>query len=251
MELRAQQAALAPSEVLLQYYSTLLHSLGPQRWWPARTRLEVIVGAILTQNTNWRNAELALEGLRKARRLTWRGLRQASVDDIEKCIRPAGFYRQKARTIRNFVEWLKRAYGGSLNVLFAQPPTALRQQLLALKGLGPETADAIIVYAGKLPSFVADAYTRRILSRHALLPTIASYAVTQEFLHDHLPSDPALFNEFHALLVEVGKRHCKRQAPECTGCPLESYLPNTPHRQIEEQPLRRQDAELFAEQQNS
>jgi endonuclease-3 related protein len=221
-----QLVAQPPGATLERYYSTLLCHFGPQGWWPARTRLEIILGAILTQNTTWHNAARALKRLREARRLHWPGLRKASVAELEECVRPAGFYRQKAQAIRNFVSWLARAHHGSLRVLFSQPAAELRRQLLNLPGLGPETVDAIILYAGGEPFFVADAYTRRILSRHGLLSRTASYAAAQQFLHEHLPADAALFNEFHALLVEVGKMHCQRQAPQCDACPLQVFRPH-------------------------
>jgi endonuclease-3 related protein len=225
MELSASLRPAAPRDVLGRYYSALLHRLGPQGWWPARTRFEVILGAILTQNTTWHNAALALKRLRKAGLLSLGRLRQVPLARVESAIRPAGFFRQKARTLRSFLDWLGIAHGSSLNSLFATPPATLRRELLELKGLGPETADAILLYAGRQPFFVADAYTRRILARHAQVPPDASYAAVQQFLHRHLPADTALFKEYHALLVEVGKRYCKRQAPRCDACPLQEFLP--------------------------
>ncbi len=226
MELEAQPPETPPGRTLQHYYSALFQRFGPQRWWPARTRLEVILGAILTQNTNWNNAALALKNLRQGGLLRGESLRRVSLEDLGRLVRPAGFYRQKARTIHSFVEWLLARHRGSLHSLFAQPPQELRRQLLELRGLGPETADAIILYAGKMPFFVADAYTRRILARHGLLPASADYASAQTFLHRHLPAKAGLFNEFHALLVEAGKRHCKRQVPKCDGCPLAPFLPD-------------------------
>jgi endonuclease-3 related protein len=211
-------------ETLRRLYETLLESFGPQGWWPARTRWEVIWGAILTQNTAWRNVTLALKNLRKAGLLAWPGMRQASLRQLEALIRPAGFYRQKAQTLRNFADWLAQAHGGSLAALFSQGPARARQQLLSCKGIGPETADAILLYSGRLPVFVADAYTRRVLSRHELLPPQADYASAQLFLHQHLPADPAIFNEFHALLVEVAKRYCRRRVAHCEQCPLSKFL---------------------------
>ncbi len=227
MSILAQEPENSPGGTLREYYSTLLQRLGPQWWWPARTRLEVIVGAILTQNTSWRNATLALAKLRKAGRLSWGGLRKASLAELENCVRPAGFYTQKARTIRNIVLWLGRRHRGSLNALFSLPASEVRAQLLSLKGLGPETADAILLYAGRQPFFVADAYTRRILSRHGLFSEATSYGEAQRYLHQHLPADHRVYNEFHALLVEVGKQYCKRQAPACKQCPLAPYLPDS------------------------
>jgi endonuclease-3 related protein len=211
-------------ETLRRFYETLLESLGPQGWWPARTRWEVIWGAILTQNTTWRNATLALKNLRKAGLLTWQGMRQASLRELEALIRPAGFYRQKAQTLRNFANWLAQAHGGSLGALFSQGVARARQQLLSCRGIGPETADAILLYSGRQPVFVADAYTRRVLSRHELFPPEADYAAAQLFLHQHLPADPAMFKEFHALLVEAAKRYCQRRAALCEKCPLRKFL---------------------------
>lgn len=228
MESEAQQTGTPAGVTLQHYFSVLFRRFGPQRWWPARTRLEVILGAILTQNTNWNNAALALKNLRQTGRLRWKSLRQASIAELEEDVRPAGFYRQKARTIRSFVDWTVARHRGSLNSLFALPPRELRRQLLELRGLGPETADAIVLYAGKKPFFVADAYTRRILARHGLLPASVDYATAQAFLHRHLPASAGLFNEFHALLVEAGKRYCKRLAPDCGSCPLAPFLPGSP-----------------------
>jgi endonuclease-3 related protein len=225
MQRVVKQPGIPASELLPRYYSALRARFGPQQWWPARTRLEVILGAILTQNTTWHNATLALRNLRKSRLLSWQALRRACLSGLEACVRPSGFYRQKARTIRDFVDWLSREHAGSLGRLFFLPTDELRRRLLDLRGLGPETVDAIILYAAQRPLFVADAYTRRVLARHGLVSDAADYHQTQEFLHAHLPPDASLFNEFHALLVEVGKRYCKPQSPRCAGCPLEEFLP--------------------------
>ncbi len=219
------QPAIEPSKLLRRYYDSMLREFGPQHWWPARTRLEVILGAILTQNTSWQNAALAIKGLRQAGFLSLVGLKRARRNEIEIAIRPAGFYRQKARTIRNFLDWLDDHCPGSLARMFRRPGAQLRQELLEIQGLGPETVDAILLYAGNLPFFVADAYTRRILARHELLPEGIGYEQTRRFLHAHLPSDAQLFNEFHAQLVETGKRHCWRSSPNCLACPLERFLP--------------------------
>jgi endonuclease-3 related protein len=152
-------------------------------------------------------------------------LRSTNRSELESLIRPAGFFRQKAGAIGSFLEYLQGSHQGSLARLFARPGEELRRDLLGLKGFGPETVDAILVYAGRYPYFVADAYTRRVLARHELVPPDAGYAEVQALLHQHLAADPALFNEYHALLVKVGKRYCKRQAPHCEGCPLEEFLP--------------------------
>lgn len=226
MRRASEQKVVAPGETLRRFHTTLLESFGPQGWWPARTRWEVIWGAILTQNTTWRNATLALKNLRKARLLAWRPLRQVPLRELEQMIRPAGFYRQKARTLHNFANWIGQAHGGSLDSLFSLGSARARTQLLALKGIGPETADAILLYSGRLPVFVADAYTRRVLARHQFLSPTADYASAQEFLHLHLPPDESLFNEFHALLVEAAKRFCHRNVAHCEECPLGKFLEN-------------------------
>jgi len=225
MGLKAENSRREREDALLRYHGELFRRLGPQKWWPARTRLEMILGAVLTQNTNWRNAAMALRSLRRAGLLRLPRLRRASQADLERHIRHAGFFRQKARTIRDFLDYLAYTYHDSLAAMFARPAKALRRELLSIRGLGPETVDAILLYAGRQPFFVADAYTRRILARHALLPPDAGYSQAQEFLHRQLPREPALFNEFHALLVEVGKRYCPRRAPRCAACPLRPFLP--------------------------
>jgi endonuclease III related protein len=218
-----------PGAALRAFYAKMLSQLGPQDWWPARSRLEIIVGAILVQNTAWQNATLALKRLRVSGLLSLARLQKASPAEIETCVRPAGFFRQKARTIRNFLDWLERDCQGSLVNLFALQPKEARGRLLGIKGLGPETVDAILLYAGGHAIFVADSYTRRVLARHRMVHPEADYDDVQSFMHRHLPSKPDLFNEYHALLVSVGKQYCRRPAPQCTDCPLEGFLgPNQP-----------------------
>ncbi|HLY63764.1 MAG TPA: endonuclease III domain-containing protein [Terriglobia bacterium] len=224
MRSAAWKTTLGPGGALLAFYDKMLSEFGPQGWWPARSRLEVIVGSILVQNTAWQNAALALKHLRARGLLSLTRLRKASRTEIEICVRPAGFFRQKAGTIRNFLDWLEVACQGSLGKMFELQPEEARQRLLGIKGLGPETVDAILLYAGGHPFFVADSYTRRVLARHKIVGGKANYDQVQRFLHRHLPPDPDLFNEYHALLVEVGKRHCKRPSPECLDCPLEGFL---------------------------
>jgi endonuclease-3 related protein len=191
----------------------------------ARTRLEVILGAILVQNTAWTNAARAIRRLRGAGFLNLKSLRSLSQLELEAYIRPAGFYRQKGQTIRNFIFWLERRHGGALARLFRADAEVAREEMLQIKGLGPETVDAILLYAGRHPFFVADAYTRRILWRHGLVGETDGYGRVQQFLHQHLPHDHGIFNEFHALLVEVGKRYCRRAVPDCQSCPLQEFLP--------------------------
>jgi endonuclease III related protein len=168
------------AETIRLYYETLFSAWGCQHWWPAESRFEMIVGAYLTQNTAWTNVDKALRNLRAARLLTIDGIRRASTQKIEQLIRPSGYFRQKAQRLKIFVGFLDKHYGGSLSKMFARPTTELRNELLALNGVGPETADSILLYAGNHPAFVVDAYTRRILERHEIVPADASYEEVRE-----------------------------------------------------------------------
>src|SRR5437899_2056965 len=166
---------LSPEENIAAIYSILAKAWGRQHWWPAKSRFEVIVGAYLTQNTSWRNVEIAMRELRTARVLSVDGIRNISLPRLERLIRSSGYFRQKARKLKTFVSCLDRWYGGSLNRMFAQPTAELREQLLSLNGVGPETADSILLYAGQHPVFVVDAYTRRLAERHGILSDKVSY----------------------------------------------------------------------------
>lgn len=216
--------ASAKEGKLHRYYLRLLEAFGPQGWWPAETRLEVVLGAILTQNTTWRNAASAIARLRDAGMLDLARLSEVRPGRLQSLIKPAGFFRQKACTIQGLLLWLNEAHGGSLDRMFSQRPEHLRAGLLQIKGLGPETVDAILLYAGGKPFFVADAYTRRILARHGILAYDADYNEAQQTIHRSLKRDTAVYNEFHALLVEAGKRYCRREVAQCGGCPLEAFL---------------------------
>ena len=204
---------------LLRLYDRLHRRYGPQRWWPARSRFEVVVGAILTQNAAWRNAERAIERLRAAGALDHHAVLRVAPARLAALLRPSGTFRLKARRLRAFAEHVARRHGGHLGRLLALPLPELRAELRGILGIGPETADAIALYAAGRPIFVVDAYTRRILARHRLVAADADYETVQALLMGHLPHDPALFNEFHALLVRVAKDHC-RTRPRCEGCPL-------------------------------
>jgi endonuclease III related protein len=205
---------------LEQIFELLAGAYGPQRWWPARTSTEVVVGAILTQNTAWTNVQRAIIQLRKARCLTFAALRDIAEDDLAELIRPSGTFRVKAKRLKAFVDVLWRDHGGSLKRMLAGDVDEARHRLLAIHGVGRETADAILLYAGGRASFVIDAYTMRILKRHFLIDDSADYESTRDLFQKHLPSDAVIFNEYHALLVQVGKRHCRKSA-NCDGCPLE------------------------------
>lgn len=208
---------------LRRYYRRLLNAYGPQHWWPAESRFEVIIGAILTQNTSWKNVERAILNLKREGLGSPEAMRHVSVRRLAAVIRPSGTFNIKADRLKSFVRFLMDRYGGDLNRLFEEPTDILRRRLLDVKGIGPETADSILLYAGGHPVFVIDAYTRRILGRHRLFPTQASYDRLQRFLMIHHRAEGEVYNEFHALLVKVGKEHC-RSKPACLDCPLEVFL---------------------------
>lgn len=250
------------------YYRVLFRAWGPQHWWPAQSRFEVIVGAYLTQNTAWTNVEKALVNLREARLLSVCGIRRVPLAELEQLIRPAGYFRQKAKRLKLFVAFLDHHYNGSLAKLFARPTQKLREELLNLHGIGPETADSILLYAGNHPVFVVDAYTRRILARHEILPektdydeirglfekslapvaeSVAESSQTARQLEAGLPGavhPPSamsmakrtalaqVYNEMHGLIVGIGKNYCRKREPLCKACPLYAFLPGGTLREI-------------------
>ncbi len=252
----------AKQDAIRAYYRTLIRAWGHQHWWPARTRFEVIIGAYLTQNTAWTNVELALRNLRAAGILSLKGIRNVPQAELESLVRPSGYFRQKAGRLKTFVAFLDQRYRGSLARMFAQPPEKLRQELLALNGVGPETADSILLYAGRHSVFVVDAYTRRILHRHGILPEDIAYEDVRKLVEralatlaeeDCAPTDPPSaqpednlagaahppspmslatrsplaqrYGEMHALMVGVGKNYCVKSNPRCEHCPLRLFLP--------------------------
>lgn len=204
---------------LLEIYRLLRAARGHLDWWPARTPFEVALGAILTQNTAWSNVERALENLRRARALSYRGLLRLPRSRLEELLRPSGYFRQKAARVERFLHLIRDEYGGSPARLFAQPLEVLRPRLLAVNGIGPETADSIGLYAAGHPIFVVDAYTRRLLLRHGLMDGRPSYDAMQAFFQQRLPREAELYNDFHAQIVILGKDHCRARA-RCEGCPL-------------------------------
>ncbi len=224
------RARPAPSPLrrrLLRLYEALLVRFEPQGWWPARSAFEVVVGAILTQGTAWVNVERAIRRLRAAGALRPAALRALGLRRLATLVRPAGYYRVKARRLQAFLRHLHRRHGGDLRRWLRRPVAELRAELLSIPGIGPETADSILLYAAGRPVFVVDAYTRRILARHRLVPPEVDVAQLQALFHRHLPRDPALFNEYHALLVRVAKEYC-RARPRCEGCPLRFDLRGRP-----------------------
>jgi endonuclease-3 related protein len=212
---------------LLRWHVRLLDRFGPQRWWPGRSAFEVAVGAILTQHTAWTGAARAVAALRARGLLRPEALAAVAERDLAALVRPAGTYQVKARHLLAYARWLQARFAGRVDGLRRAPLAALRRDLLRVPGIGHETADAILLYAAGRPVFVADGYVRRVLARHRLLPRAAGYEQARAFVEAHLPSDPALFNELHALLVAVGKAHC-RTVPICEDCPLRRDLAGRP-----------------------
>ncbi len=204
-----------------QAYNLLFNYYGGQNWWPAESDFEVLVGAVLTQNTNWGNVEKALTVLKQRGLLTYERLSLLSVDEIAPLIRSSGYYNLKAARLRNLFNLIDSEYEGDFSLFQQAELYQLRQQLLSVKGIGPETADSILLYACHKPSFVVDAYTHRIFSRHNLVPEECDYHSLQESFTSSLDEDVALYNEYHALIVQVAKDFCKKKEPLCAGCPLE------------------------------
>jgi endonuclease-3 related protein len=252
---------VSTDEQIRSYYAALCSRWGAQHWWPAETQFEIIVGAYLTQNTAWSNVERALTNLRNAGALSLDSVRRMRLRTLERLIRPSGYFRQKALRLKIFVAFLDNNYDGSLEKMFAQPTEQLRAELLSLNGVGPETADSILLYAGNHPVFVVDAYTRRILDRHAILSDKSPYEQIRELFQAALsplaeapqhkiavppqlsgtrgaahPSSPMstakrtalvqIYNQMHGLIVGVGKNHCGKSHPKCDECPLHSFLPS-------------------------
>ncbi len=203
-------------------YRLLYEEYGPQGWWPGDSQLECIVGAILTQNTAWSNVEKAINNLKRLNLISVDKLKLLTTQELARLIRPSGYYNQKAHKIKSFLEFLSSSYEDSLEKMFDEEVNLLRNRLLEIKGIGPETADCILLYGGDKPVFVVDTYTYRILSRHGLVPEHTNYDEMQEIFMDALENIPEIFNEYHALLVKAGKEHCKRSNPICAGCPLKS-----------------------------
>lgn len=204
-------------DILKSIYNKLYKFFGPQQWWPAKTKFEVMVGAILTQNTAWQNVEKSIAKLKEKNLLSLHKLLKLSTPRLASLIKSCGYYNIKAKRLKNFLKFTKEK--GGLAKFFKKDPLVLRRELLEVNGIGQETADSILLYAGNLPFFVVDAYTKRILYRHNLIAKKADYAYIQKLFMDNLGHDVSLFNEYHALLVKVGKDYCKKN-PDCRNCPL-------------------------------
>jgi len=208
---------------LEKVYKTLYTHYGPQYWWPAESRFEVILGAILTQNTNWKNVEKAIANLKEKNLLSSKALQKLPQKRLATLIRPSGYFNIKADRIKSFLHFLESLYGGDLQRMFREKTGTLREKLLSVKGVGPETADSILLYAGCRPVFVVDAYTRRILSRHGLVDAGIGYEDLRALFESHLEPDLRTFKEFHGLIVWTGKDFCRKR-PRCGACPLSPLL---------------------------
>lgn len=211
-------------KIFLEIFDRLSERFGPLHWWPAETPCEVCVGAILTQNTSWTNVEKAITSLKQDGIMTPAAIRDIEPERLAQLIRPAGYFNVKSLRLKDFMAWLFLHYGGSLERMFAGEWQTLRTELLQVRGIGPETADSILLYAGGKPTFVVDTYTRRLFHRLGLLPENAGYDETRVLFLKHLPSDVQLFNDYHALIVEQCKQFCRKK-PLCSGCPLYNHCP--------------------------
>ena len=216
-------------KVFNKIYQHLFDAFGPQKWWPAETKFEVIVGTILTQNTNWGNVERAIKNLKSENLLTPRSLRNIPVKTLARHIKPAGYFNVKAKRLKNFMHFFFKEYGGNLKKMAAEDAERLRTKLLSVNGIGPETADSILLYALDKPVFVVDAYTKRIFYRHGLLDRDADYATVQSAFLGALEVDHKLYNEYHALIVKLAKDFCKTH-PRCEECPLQAVHYSLKHK---------------------
>jgi endonuclease-3 related protein len=213
---------------LMQLYRRLLNRFGPQNWWPGDTPFEVAVGAVLTQNTNWGNVERAIRNLKADKSLSARAIHAMPHARLASLIRPAGYYNIKARRLKHFVGFLMDSYGGSMKRMAREETGRARQLLLGVNGVGPETADSIILYALDKPVFVIDAYTKRVLARHGIGPNGKArnkddYESYRAMFEQSIRRDAALYNEYHALFVAAGKHYCRPRQPRCSLCPLEGF----------------------------
>ena len=210
------------TEKLMSFYHILLDHYGPQNWWPGDSPFEVMVGAVLTQNTNWSNVEKAINNLKTANVLTPAKINQLSPEKLAELIKPAGYFNLKSRRLKNLVHWFCTQYEASPQLLANLSIGRLREELLSINGIGRETADSIILYALEKPTFVVDTYTYRVLLRHGCIDSDSDYEQIKDYCQSHLPDNVSLYNELHAVIVRVGKEHC-RPRPRCQGCPLRKF----------------------------
>ena len=204
---------------ILEMYNKLYKALGPQHWWPGDSPFEIIVGAVLTQNTNWGNVEKAINNLKAFGVLSLESIYSLDINMLAEYIRPAGYYNIKAKRLKSLVKFIKGNCGG-VDAMLEENLSPLRAKLLGVYGLGPETVDSILLYAGNKPVFVVDAYTKRIFSRHGLCYEDTDYHQLQDIITSRIPKDIKIYNEFHALIVKLGKEFCKKTNPLCEKCPI-------------------------------
>ncbi len=214
------------SDTLYDVFERLSRAYGPQHWWPGENPFEIMVGAVLTQNTAWTNVEKAIDNLREVDALAFEAIVAMKDEQLAELIRPAGYYRVKTGRLKNLLQFITERYDGSLEIMFDGDVASLREGLLSVNGIGPETADSIILYAGNKLTFVVDTYTARIFKRHGWIEAEADYHAIKDFFEYSLEDDVSLWNEYHALLVQVGKNHC-RAKPKCNECPLQDILPES------------------------
>lgn len=214
--------------ILLKIYKSLYDFFGPLNWWPGDTPFEIMVGAVLTQNTSWSNVEKAINNLKKENLLEPWKLYRIDKEKLAQLIKPSGYYNIKAQRLKNFINLFINEFEGSAEKMFSDDSEELRKKLLNVNGIGPETADSILLYAGKKPFFVVDAYTKRIFSRHKLITKDSTYYQIQEFFSQNLDKDVKLFNEFHAQIVMLGKTICTSKNPDCAKCPI-GFLNSVEH----------------------
>lgn len=212
--------AISDNRILLSIHRRLTNFFGQLHWWPGDSELEIMVGAILTQNTNWQNVGKAIKNLKENNLLDVKSLFEIDEKYLGKLIKPCGYYNLKAKRLKNFISFFYQKYDGIAEVMFSKDCWLLREELLSINGIGPETADSILLYAGNKPIFVVDAYTKRIFQRHNLISEKDNYEQIQQYFMKNLPHDCHLYNEFHAQIVILGKNYCKRNNPNCQDCPL-------------------------------
>jgi len=203
-----------------EIYHILLDFYGPQHWWPAESVFEVIVGAVLTQNTNWQNVKKSLNELERNGLLNFEALDQMEEPELAQFIRSSGYFNLKAKRLKNLLRMIRERCDGNIQLLFEEDLMSAREALLSVKGIGAETADSILLYGGNKPIFVVDTYTHRIFSRHHMVPEECDYQSLQDLFMENLDPDPSLFNEYHALIVKTGHLYCKKSKPLCDSCPL-------------------------------
>jgi len=220
--LRISPMSSSTDNKLMCFYEALLDHFGPQHWWPGQSPFEVMVGAVLTQNTNWSNVEKAIKNLKNAQALTPERINNLTHEELAQLIRPAGYFNIKAKRLKNFIRWFCSDYNASIESLRELSVDRLREELLSINGIGRETADSIILYALEKLTFVVDTYTYRILLRHGCIDSDSDYERTKEYCQANLPDDIAVYNELHALIVRTGKIHCKPR-PACLECPLARF----------------------------